>query len=159
MTGGIVVVVAGGGLLLMAWMFSQTPGLPFRVAVWVLLAIVAACALGLGWMAIKWAQNAVDPVRITDEGIDHAGRVHPWDAVWSLGGIETAGGRVVINYRLRTPADRPHAWLHPAGQPRHLLTSPPLTRDEFDDLMGTLTQYLPPRHPHVRLDPKPRWLD
>jgi hypothetical protein len=114
-----------------------------RVVTWL---IAGGCAAGAAWIGFHLIRNTAKRVRITEEGIEDGTRIHPWAAVAGVGATPTAGGVLVV-YELRSKA---------SVVPRVLMTTPPLTREEFRTLIDQLREHLAHAHPHVTLDPEPR---
>lgn len=156
-------VIVGAVLLVFAafvgWMLGKippNPPMPFtapRVVLWV---IAAACVLGVGWLGYKWIRNDVDNARVTEEGIEIGRRVYPWESITTVHGKNVAGG-IMAQLDLRREAG--------AGafmtilRTRALMTTPFLTRGEFEKLMDDLAAQVVPHHPHVKLDRVPRTSD
>ena len=95
-----------------------------------LFGLAAVFLFGAGYLATMAAANRADAVRVTEDGIEHGRRFWPWARVASLTGALTRGGGgrddgVVIEFTTRRGGLK---------FTRPLLTTPPLTPDQFSRL-------------------------
>ena len=135
------------------FMVSKSPGAGGRLSL-VLRAVggvmVAACGLAAGWLLLGLVTDRRDLVRITDEGIEHGRRLHPWQSIASVGAAAVTGG-VVLEYWLKpgplgvTPLDL-----------RSINRTPLLKEAEFRELVRVLARELADRFPHVQFNNTPR---
>lgn len=109
------------------------------------IAIMCGTTLfGAAWMIRRWWLNVDVPVTITEDGVTRGRKLWSWSQIASFSGDHAGPKRVSIIITVRGIHNE-------VG----LMTTPPLTVFEFNDLVKRLSAELGERYPHVKFIPLP----
>ncbi len=153
--GGGVIVFVGCVLLGISQVVEIRGGTEGAAARAIFWSVGALLALALAVVCVQWLRDDVAAARITDEGIHVRRTLYPWGRIGSVYGSRMAGG-IVVEFNVRRPSADSFEFI---TLPKRLMTTPPLSLEEFGALMDLLDAQVVPHHPHVKLDRAPRASD
>lgn len=147
LVGSIMALVFAGGLAVAAVVaFRESKTTPAAAVAAIVCGVASALTFAAAsWTIYQWRTRAEITLRVTQEGVEYWGRLWAWPHIERIGGYRAARGV----YLMIKPAGAFHA-------PRSLLTTRPLTRQQFASLMQSLQAYLPSRYPNVTIETEPR---